>query len=160
MWGPVIGFQPYPARKQRSRGRRIERVATVSGSDGTSLIMTLEPVSALNEMQPIISFSDVFYRTVRVPFAIAWPALQWERILHFVTRGFVLFGAWFRSWWIPCNRLQCRGSKRGLQKEYISPEIFWIKVSTFSIPALAFYMPPPPSTCRLGANSEKALIIK
>ena len=111
-------------------------------------------------MRPVMSFSDVFYWMVRVPFAIAWPTLQWERMLHFVTCGFVLFGDWFRSWWISCNRLQRRGTKRGLQKECISPEIFWIKVSTFSILAPAFYTPPPPPGVDLGANSVEALIIK
>ena len=67
-----------------------------------------------------------------------------EAMLHFVTCGFVLFGAWFRSWWIPCNRLQRRGTRRGLQKECFSPETFWIKISIFPILAAAFYTPPPP----------------
>ena len=36
---PPVGTSHWvSARKQRSRGRRIERVATVSGSDGTSLL--------------------------------------------------------------------------------------------------------------------------
>ena len=120
--------------------------------------MTLEPASARNEMQPMMSFSDVFYRTVRVPFAITWPALQCERVLRFVTCGYVSFGAWSRSWWIPCNRLQRRGTKRGLQKECMSPEIFWIKVSTFSILAPAFYNSHLQSEGKVGRDAGHPLI--
>ena len=44
---------------------------------------------------------------------------------------FVLFGAWFRSWWIPCNLLQRCGTEQGHQKVFVSPDIFWIESKHF-----------------------------
>ena len=74
------------------------------------------------DMRPLFEFAGVLYQPVRVPFAIAWPALPWERALHTVTCGFVWFDAWFRSRWLPYKLLQLHGTKRGLHEALMTQE--------------------------------------